>query len=113
MRLKLKVSLLLLVLSLTLFSVLGAARSPQAPWHRWLPVEVYENLSRKAGRAEYFLGQSGGYVAVFQGRNDTQPLSITGIELGSLRLADRAMLQKGIPVSDDAALLQLLEDLGS
>ena len=113
MRLKLKISLLLLLLSAAILTAAGAARSLRPPWLRSLPVEVYESLNRKAGRAEFFLGGSKGYVAVFQGRKDTQPLSTTAIELQSLRLADRAMLEKGIPVSDDTALLQLLEDLGS
>ena len=113
MRLKLKVSLLLILLSAAILTAVGAAKSLQPPLLRSLPVDVYESLSRKAGRAEFFLGGSKGYVAVFQGRKDTQPLSTTAIELQSLRLADRAMLEKGIPVSDDVALLQLLEDLGS
>lgn len=113
MRLKLRVSLLLLLFVTAVFTACMASRSLQPQWKRWMPEEIYENLSRKAGRAEYFLGGSEGYVAVFQGRKDTMPLSTTAIELQSLRLADRAMLEKGIPVSDDTALLQLLEDLGS
>ena len=113
MRLKLKVSLLLLLVSAAIFTAAKAAQSLQPPWERWIPEEVYESLSRKAGQAEYFLGSKSGYVAVFEGRRDTQPLSITAIEIDGLRLADRAMLEKGIPVSDNTALLQLLEDLGS
>lgn len=113
MHLKLKISLLLLLFVSAVFTSCMAVRTLQSPWQRWLPEEVYESLSRKAGRAEFFLGGSKGYVAVFQGRKDKQPMSTTGIELGSLRLADRAMLEKGIPVSDETALLQLLEDLGS
>lgn len=113
MRLKLKISLLLILFVSAIITSCMAVKSLQSPWQRWLPEEIYESLSRKAGRAEYFLGGSKGYVAVFQGRNDKQPLTMTGIELGSLRLADRAMLEKGIPVSDETALLQLLEDLGS
>ena len=113
MRLKLKISLLLILFVSAIITSCMAAKSLQSPWQRWLPEEIYESLSRKAGRAEFFLGGSKGYVAVFQGRNDKQPLTMTGIELKSLRLADRAMLEKGIPVSDETALLQLLEDLGS
>ncbi len=113
MRLKLRIALLLMLFVSAVFTSCIAVRSLQSPWQRWLPEEIYESLSRKAGRAEFFLGGSKGYVAVFQGRNDRQPLSVTGIELKNLRLADRAMLEKGIPVSDETALLQLLEDLGS
>ena len=113
MGLKLKISLLMVLFVAAVFTSCMAVRSLQSPWQRWLPEEIYESLSRKAGRAEFFLGGSKGYVAVFQGRKDTYPMSITGIELNNLRLADRAMLEKGIPVSDEIALLQLLEDLGS
>ena len=113
MRLKLRIALLLVLLATAIFTASKAAQSLQPPWQRWIPEEVYESLSRKAGKAEYFLGSKGGYVAVFEDRNDTQPLTVTGIELQALRLADRAMLEKGIPVSDGTALLQLLEDLGS
>lgn len=113
MRLKLRVSLLLMLLAAAIFTAGKAAQSLQPPWQRWIPEEIYESLSRKAGQAEYFLRSKEGYVAVFEGRRDTQPLSVTAIELSGLRLADRAMLEKGIPVSDSTALLQLLEDLGS
>ena len=113
MGLKLRVGLLLLLVSAAIFTAARAAESLQPAWQRWIPEEVYENLSRKAGQAEYFLRGKEGYVAVFEGRKDTQPLSITAIELNGLRLADRAMIEKGIPVSDSTALLQLLEDLGS
>lgn len=113
MRLKLRAGLLLLLVSMAIFTAAKAAQSLQPPWKRWIPEEVYDSLSRKAGNAEFFLGSKEGYVAVFEGRKDTQPLDITAIEIDSLRLADRAMLEKGIPVSDSTALLQLLEDLGS
>ena len=81
MRLKLKISLLLILFVSAVFTSCMAVRSLQSPWQRWLPEEVYEALSRKAGRAEFFLGGSKGYVAVFEGRNDKQPLSTTEIEL--------------------------------
>ncbi|MBQ7896543.1 MAG: BofC C-terminal domain-containing protein [Oscillospiraceae bacterium] len=113
MSLKLRISLLLLLFTAAAFTVAGAVHSLQPPWQRAIPEEIYESLSRKAGRAEFYLGGSNGYVAVFQGKKDTMPMSTTAIELQGLRLADRAMLEKGIPVSDNTALLQLLEDLGS
>ena len=113
MKLKLRMVLLLGLISLACYSAAGAARSLQPPLQRLLPEAIYEDLSRSAPRARFYLGGREGYVAVFQGKRDRVPLSLTGIELQSLRLADRAMLEKGIPVSDEEALLQLLEDLGS
>ena len=113
MRLKLRILLLLALVTLACYSAAGAARSLQPPLQRLLPEEVYADLSRSAPKARFYLGGREGYVAVFQGKRDRLPLALTGIELQSLRRADRAMLEKGIPVSDELALLQLLEDLGS
>ncbi len=113
MGLKLRIGLLLVLVSLSFLSVMGALHSLQPPWQRWLPDEVYEGLSRRAPKAQYYLGSGQGYVAVYQGKRDREPLGLTGIAVSGLRRADRALLEKGIPVADGAALLQLLEDLGS
>ena len=40
-------------------------------------------------------------------------MTVTEIEIGSLRSTDKALIQKGIPVTDQRELLSLLEDLGS
>ena len=69
--------------------------------------------SCSADSAEYYLRDSNGRVAVYAGRRDKSPLSVTAIETAGLRSADRAMLRGGIPVADTQALLRLLEDLGS
>ena len=49
----------------------------------------------------------------FRDNEDLKPVTVTAIEVSNLRGADRAMLEKGIPVSDKSELLELLEDLGS
>ena len=67
----------------------------------------------RAESAEFFLRSSGGYVAVYTGQKEKEPVTVTAIEVSNLRGADRAMLEKGIPVSDKSELLELLEDLGS
>ncbi len=52
-------------------------------------------------------------MAVYAGARDSEPVTVTGIELDCLRSADRAMVEQGIPVTDRKELLLLLEDLGS
>ena len=54
-----------------------------------------------------------GFVAVYTASRSRAPESVTAIEVASLRSADRAMIERGIPVADRQELLELLEDLGS
>ncbi len=58
------------------------------------------------------LGAWQGSVAVFDGGDGT-PRSVTDITLSSLRAADRALIERGVPVASEEELLALLEDLGS
>ena len=59
------------------------------------------------------LGAWQGSVAVFDRGDPAAPISVTDIELSSLRATDRALIERGYPVADRAALQALLEDLGS
>ena len=59
------------------------------------------------------LGAWQGSVAVFDRGDPSAPLSVTDIELRSLRATDRALIERGYPVADRASLQILLEDLGS
>lgn len=68
---------------------------------------------REARERGYTLREYGGNVAVFSGENEIEPLKITDIDLASLRQADRDKLLRGIPISGEAELLELLEDLSS
>ena len=43
----------------------------------------------------------------------TSPMTLTDIEVGTLREADRQILNTGLAVADREELLTLLEDLGS
>lgn len=66
-----------------------------------------------AAEAEFILREYGGVVGVFEPGRRSKPMSVTDIEVFSLREADRAMLETGIAVRDRAELMELLEDLGS
>ncbi len=68
---------------------------------------------REAQEGSFILREHQGKVAVFQGGGDKEPLAITDIELGSLRLSDREKLAVGIRASNEGTLQELLEDLGS
>lgn len=84
------------------------------PWEESkLPGELYGSLLRLSPEPEYVLRGSGGYVAVYPNRRGAKAERVTGIELSSLREADRAMLRRGIPAADFQSMLQFLEDLGS
>ena len=63
----------------------------------------------------YLVADFGGSVAVFDSGDSgmENPLQVTDIDLDSLRAADRALIEIGVPVSDREELVALLEDLGS
>lgn len=63
--------------------------------------------------AEYVLREYEGCVAVFSSVGDSSPVSLTDIEVDTLREADRQILSTGLAVADREELLTLLEDLGS
>ena len=63
--------------------------------------------------AEYVLREYDGCVAVFASVGDTSPITLTDIEVGTLRDADRQILSTGLAVADREELLTLLEDLGT
>lgn len=110
---KIKAALLLCLMS-------AAGLSVNAAWQDirrgQLPTQLPTELTvRFAGRedAAWYLRESEGRVAVFEGRKAREPAAVTPIETASLRAADRQLLADGIPAADTAELLALLEDLGS
>ncbi len=68
---------------------------------------------RPAPEETLWLGAWEGSVAVFDGGGRETPRSVTNIALSSLRAADRAMIERGVPVGSEEELQALLEDLGS
>lgn len=91
-----------------LFSAAGSLKRDGEP----LPEEIYAAYADRSG-TEYLLKNRDGFIAVYKAETDRDPVSVTSIELAGLRKADRAMIEKGIPVLDRVELLKLLEDLGS
>lgn len=60
----------------------------------------------------YTIGEHKGLVAVYRS-GSSAPVTVTDIELASLRQADREMIGRGLSAATEEELLILLEDLGS
>jgi len=110
---KIRAALLLCLMSAAALSVCGAYRSLNRTARPVLPEEVAARFVGREEDAAYFLRESDGYVAVYEGGRGKEPLRVTGIETALLRGTDRLLLKQGIPVTDGGELLALLEDLGS
>ena len=108
-----RVWLLTALMAAAAASALGAYRSVRARPEPELPAEIYESLLRGAEKPAYVLRAKAGYVAVCPAQRSGARETLTGIELSTLRAADRAMLRRGIPAASRRSLLLLLEDLGS
>ena len=112
MRIKTRLALLMFLAAAAIYTGAEAAASLHKEIEG-LPHEIYETYAVHAASARYYLRPSQGRVAVYGGKKAREPEEITGIELKTLRRADRAMLEAGLPVPDRDTLLTLLEDLGS
>jgi len=104
-RLKTVILLLAAVTALTSAALaLGAEDSAEAPAENEIPSQE--------SAPPFMLREFEGRIAVFAPGRDI-PLSVTGIELGTLRERDRALLCEGVAAQNREELLMLLEDLGS
>lgn len=61
----------------------------------------------------YVLRDYEGYVAVFVENDPACPMTVTDIEVGTLRELDRVLLQTGMKVKTHERLMMILEDIGS
>ena len=92
---KVKIALLLCLMGAALFTGAEALRSLRRQPSAAFPEEVYASFARNADSAVYFLRREGDFVAVFPSAGGREPLRVTGIELQTLRRADRAMVEGG------------------
>lgn len=113
MKLRLRAGLTVLLAMAAVRSALGAYRSIQPASDALVPKDIYSRYVQRQDAARYYLKSCDGLVAVYDAEKQRTPLKITVIETARLRNADRAMLDKGIPVTSKVQLLELLEDLGS
>ena len=110
---RLRVALLMVLAAAAAFTGAEAWRGLRPQKNSLLPRAIYDSYAAREEDAVCFLRQSGDYVAVYETKRAREPVQVTGIELSSLRTADRAMVEAGIPVLSRQELLMLLEDLGS
>lgn len=113
MGMRLRIALLMCAAAAAVYAGAEAYRSLRPPEESAVPEEIYARYEALADTAEYFLRDREGFVAVYEKGHKKTPLAVTDIELASLRKADSAMIEEGLPVADRWELLQLLEDLGS
>lgn len=113
MKMRIRAALLVLLAVTAAFTAMEAYSSLQPVRSDWPPEEMFTALFGTAEDAEYYLKNCDGFVAVYAGVRSRSPESITAIETSGLRGTDKAMLERGIPVTDKETLLALLEDLGS
>ena len=113
MTLRIRIALLLMLIGAAAFTGAEALRSLRRPPGESFPEEIYARFARSAESASYILREEGDYISVFPAGRLRGEGQCTGIELKSLRRADRAMIRQGLPVRTRMELLQLLEDLGS
>lgn len=61
----------------------------------------------------YVLREYGGYVAVYVENNPACPMTVTDIQVSTLRALDRQLLETGLKLASREKLMMTLEDLGS
>lgn len=113
MRMSIRAGLLSLLAAAAVFTTTAAYRTLRPKSRDELPMQIYAAIASDADTAEYFLKSCDGHVAIYSDAKYKTAPEMTRIETAELRSADRAMLERGIPVADRRELLGLLEDLGS
>lgn len=63
--------------------------------------------------SSYVLRDYEGYVAVFVENNPDCPMTVTDIQVSTLRELDKRLLQTGMKISSHERLMMTLEDLSS
>lgn len=63
--------------------------------------------------SSYVLRDYEGYVAVFVENDPSCPMTVTDIEVSTLRELDKHLLQTGMKISSHERLMMTLEDLNS
>lgn len=67
----------------------------------------------ESGGNNYVLRDYEGYVAIFIENNPSCPMTVTDIQVSTLRELDRQLLQTGMKIASKERLMMTLEDLGS
>ena len=74
--------------------------------------EIVKSAGESAEKS-YILREYEGFVAIFIEGGPASPLTVTDIQVSTLREFDRDLLQTGMRISSHERLMMTLEDLGS
>lgn len=75
-------------------------------------LKAEECAAQKEGNA-YVIRDYQGYVAVFVESDPSCPMTVTEIEVSTLRELDRLLIETGMKIKGHEKLIMTLEDLGS
>lgn len=76
-------------------------------------LEAPTDIISADSKAEFYLRDCDGLVAVFRSAGSSRPIEVTDIETETLSRTDRELLKKGIPAANKYELICLLEDFSS
>ena len=110
MKLKVKIAIigLLVILAafLSAFVIVDHARANSG-------VEAVSCMTESEASTCYVLREYNGFVAVYKENNPSSPLTVTDIQVSTLRELDKKLLETGIKLYSQERLMMTLEDLGS
>ena len=67
----------------------------------------------ESGETCYVLRDYEGYVAIFVENDPTCPMTVTDIQVSTLRALDKTLLETGMKIYSRERLIMTLEDIGS
>lgn len=76
-------------------------------------VGAQEPAAEASAENRYVLRDYDGYVAVFIENQPDSPMTVTDIQVGTLRELDRELLETGLKVATHEKLMMTLEDICS
>ena len=85
MGLRIRIGLLICLAMGAVFTGMEAVRTPRPEKSEVIPETVYAQYGERAENAEFFLRAAGGYVAVYTGQKEKEPVTVTAIEVSNLR----------------------------
>lgn len=74
---------------------------------------VTDTVSESTPEDGFVISDHDGYIAIFTAGDTETPITVTDIEVSTLRECDRMLLERGVEISSREELLMLLEDFGS
>lgn len=93
-------------------SALALEARDVAPGKNYAEIEYREENSDEV-REGFILKEYDGFIGIFSPGFEKIPITVTDIEVSTLREADKELLRAGIYAASREEMMQLLEDFGS